>query len=136
MYKKMTALAVLITMMFSLCSCKKDASVLNAESLAKKWGITSNAENNKVILDVSYLNDDAYALLAVLQADTLGYIDLLGVTSSSGNVFASASLYDTLSVLEHIDRGDVPTYMGNDKPTNGWADIEGRMRSGALVRLL
>ena len=43
--------------------------------------------STKVILDcdMSYVNDDAFAMMLLAQADKLGYIDLLGVAVSGGN---------------------------------------------------
>lgn len=135
MNKRIIALAILAVSIFGLCACRESGQQQNAETLSKKWGITTTAENNKVIIDLDlfYINDDAYALLAALQADALGYIDLLGVTATGCNVFASASAYDTLSLLEHIGRTDVPVYIGEQKPTNGWVDLNKVKESGGTA---
>lgn len=125
MKKRIITSALLLVTIFSLCACS-GTQQQNAERLREKWGITTTAENNKIIidLDLMYINDDAFALLAALRADDLGYVDLLGVTATSCNVFAAASAYDTLSVLEHIGRMDIPVYIGEQKPTNGWVDLK------------
>ena len=130
MCKRFTVVLIVIVMMLSLCSCSADAKrggrSMSAKEFGEKWKISRTAETGKIILDVDlmYVNDDAYAALIAAQADTLGYIDLLGITTTSCNVFAAASAYDTLYLLQDIDRTDIPVYMGESEPRNGLLDIE------------
>ena len=76
----------------------------------------------KVILDcdMSYVNDDAFALMFLLQADRLGYIDLLGVTVSGGNKIGAVAVNATLLQLEAVGRTDIPVYIGRDEPLLGF----------------
>lgn len=66
-----------------------------------------------VILDVDTGTDDAVAImLAALHPD----IDLLACTTVWGNRPVSFTTDNTLRVLDHIGRPDVPVYRGLDKP--------------------
>ena len=107
---------------------------MSAREFDEKWKISRTAETGKVILDVdlTYVNDDAYAALIAAQADALGYIDLLGITATSCNVFAAASAYDTLYLLQSIDRTDIPVYMGESEPRNGLLDFEKYKKAAGL----
>ncbi len=95
-------------------------------NLMEKYHIVTNKEENKIIFDTDllYLCDDAYALFGVLKADELGYIDLLGVTTVGANHFVAPVTYDVLSILEHVDRTDIPVYMGSDVPLDGFWNVE------------
>ena len=128
--KRIAASLMAIIMMFLLSACSAvanhDSHVITAEEFREKWDISRTAEHNKVIMDVDamYVNDDAYAILIAAQADALGYIDLLGITSTTGNAFSSASAYSALYILETIGRTDIPVYLGASMPRNGFVDIE------------
>lgn len=80
------------------------------------------APATKVILDcdMSYVNDDAFALMFLHQADRLGYIDLLGVTASGGNKIGAVAVNATLLQLEAVGRTDIPVYIGRDEPLLGF----------------
>lgn len=123
-----TLLAAMMIISFNACLAEADNTVgiMSAEEFGKKWNIARTAETSKVIMDIDlmYVNDDAYAALIALQADALGYIDLLGFTATSCNAFAAASAYDTLYLLQEIGRNDIPVYMGDSIPRNGFVDIE------------
>ena len=108
----------------SLCACS--GHPMGAEEFGRKWIISRNEADDKIIidLDMMYVNDDAYAVLIAAQADSLGYLDLLGITSTSCNAFAAASAYDTLYLLNEIGRNDIPVYLGASQPENGLLDIE------------
>lgn len=82
--------------------------------------VTSPA--TKVILDcdMSYVNDDTFALMFLLQADRLGYIDLLGVTVSGGNKIGAVAVNAALLQLEAVGRTDIPAYIGRDEPLLGF----------------
>lgn len=64
----------------------------------------------KVILDcdMSYVNDDAFAMMFLAQADKLGYIDLLGVAVSGGNKTGAVAVNVVLLQLEAVGRTDIP----------------------------
>ncbi len=79
----------------------------------------------KVIFDsdMAYLNDDAIAMFMLAQADTLGKLELLGVTIVGGNVFVPEGTTSALRQLELIGRPDIKVYMGSDEPTDGFRDM-------------
>ena len=89
-----------------------------AEYLATAYGIGWGEKVPKVILDcdMSYLYDDAMCMYILAQADTLGLIELLGVTVTGGNQFVSYGTNSALVQLEQIGRADIPVYMGTDIP--------------------
>ena len=67
----------------------------------------------KVILDVDTGTDDAVAImLAALHPD----IELIGVTTVSGNVEVEYCTDNTLRVLDHIGKSEIPVYEGAVKP--------------------
>nr|WP_228047601.1 nucleoside hydrolase [Saccharopolyspora sp. HNM0983] len=60
-------------------------------------------------MDVDTGTDDAVAIMfAALHPE----IDLLGVTTVRGNVDLAHTTDNTLRVLDHIDRGDIPVFPG------------------------
>lgn len=66
-----------------------------------------------VILDCDTGTDDAIAImLAALHPD----LELLGVTTVHGNHPVSVTTDNTLRVLDHIGRSDIPVYAGGDAP--------------------
>ena len=97
-----------------------------AEYLISEYGLKQRETIPKVILDcdMSYLYDDAMCMCILAQADTLGLIDLLGVTITGGNQFVSYGTNSALVQLERIGRADIPVYMGTDIPINGVRDLE------------
>lgn len=78
--------------------------------------------STKVILDcdMSYVNDDAFAMMMLAQADKLGYIDLLGVAVSGGNKTGAVAVNVALLQLEAVERTDIPVYIGRDEPLLGF----------------
>ena len=78
--------------------------------------------SSKVILDcdMSYVNDDAFAMMFLAEADKLGYIDLLGVAVSGGNKTGAVAVNVTLLQLEAVGRTDIPVYIGRDEPLLGF----------------
>lgn len=78
--------------------------------------------STKVILDcdMSYVNDDAFAMMFLTQADKLGYIDLLGVAVSGGNKMGAVAVNVALLQLEAVGRTDIPVYIGRDEPLLGF----------------
>ncbi|MEM3754425.1 MAG: nucleoside hydrolase [Candidatus Bathyarchaeia archaeon] len=67
----------------------------------------------KVILDVDPGIDDA---LAILLASHSHELEILGITTVSGNVHVSKGAINALRTLEAIKAKDVPVYIGQDKP--------------------
>jgi inosine-uridine nucleoside N-ribohydrolase len=66
-----------------------------------------------VILDCDTGTDDAIAImLAALHPD----LELLGVSTVHGNHPVSVTTDNTLRVLDHIGRSDIPVYAGADAP--------------------
>ncbi|MCX5516661.1 nucleoside hydrolase [Kaistia algarum] len=67
----------------------------------------------KLILDVDTGTDDAVAImLAALHPE----IELIGVTTVNGNVAVQYCTDNSLRVLDHIGRSDIPVYQGADRP--------------------
>ena len=67
----------------------------------------------KLILDVDTGTDDAVAvMLAALHPD----LDLIGCTTVNGNVPVAFCTDNTLRVLDHIGRGDIPVFEGLNRP--------------------
>lgn len=67
----------------------------------------------KLILDVDTGTDDA---IAVMLAALHPALDLVGCTTVNGNVEVQHCTANTLRVLDHIGRGDVPVHEGLAKP--------------------
>src|ERR671926_1796608 len=66
-----------------------------------------------IILDCDPGHDDAIAILLALASPE---IDLLGVTTVSGNQTLDKTTNNALRVLEFAGRGEVPVYAGADRP--------------------
>jgi inosine-uridine nucleoside N-ribohydrolase len=67
----------------------------------------------KLILDVDTGTDDAVAvMLAALHPE----LDLIGCTTVNGNAEVEYCTDNTLRVLDHIGRGDIPVYEGLARP--------------------
>ena len=94
--------------------------------LIKEYTLASTEVPPKVILDcdMTYLGDDAMCMCILAQADSLGLMDLLGVTITGGNHFVAYGANSALNQLERIGRADIPVYMGSDVPVNGVRDLE------------
>ena len=84
----------------------------------------------RVILntDIPYLNDDAFALFMTVQADKAGSLQLLGVTTTGGNVFVPEGTTAALRQLELIGRTDVKVYQGVDVPLAGFRNMKEESR--------
>jgi inosine-uridine nucleoside N-ribohydrolase len=67
----------------------------------------------KLILDVDTGTDDA---VAIMLAALHPAIELVGCTTVNGNVEVEFATDNTLRVLDHIGRGDVPVYEGVARP--------------------
>lgn len=66
-----------------------------------------------VLMDVDTGTDDAIALMLACSAKN---INILGVTTVGGNVSLENTTTNTLNVLNHLGRKDIPVSMGADKP--------------------
>jgi inosine-uridine nucleoside N-ribohydrolase len=67
----------------------------------------------RLVLDVDTGSDDAVAvMLAALHPE----LELVGVTTVCGNVPLANTTENTLRVLDHIGRGDIPVYRGAAEP--------------------
>lgn len=67
----------------------------------------------KIILDVDTGTDDAVALMvAALSPD----IELIAATAVHGNTNIDNTTENTLRVLDHIGRSDIPVFRGQSKP--------------------
>lgn len=97
-----------------------------AAYLRSQYGLVQGEVIPKVILDcdMTYLGDDAMCMCILAQADTLGLIDLLGVTITGGNHFVAYGANAALNQLERIGRADIPVFMGTDIPINGIRDLD------------
>ena len=69
--------------------------------------------STKLLLDVDPGNDDAIALLVALAADD---IEVVGITTVAGNTTVENATRNTLSLLELVDRTDVPVAEGAHRP--------------------
>lgn len=94
--------------------------------LSQTYGISVSEEKPKVVLDtdMTFLGDDAFCLSILVQADTIGLIDLVGVTITGGNSFVSVGTNAALRQLELWGRSDIPVYIGTDEPLNGFRNLE------------
>ncbi len=94
--------------------------------LIKEYEIMAGESIPQVILDcdMTFLGDDALCMCILAQADTLGLIDLIGVTVTGGNSFVAVGTNAALCQLELIGREDIPVYMGTDEPLEGFRNLE------------
>ena len=69
-----------------------------------------------VIIDTDPGVDDAIALLMALSCPDL---DVIGLTTTAGNVPLAPATRNTLALLEHLNRTDVPVYKGASRPVRG-----------------
>ncbi|GAA0237943.1 nucleoside hydrolase [Haladaptatus pallidirubidus] len=69
--------------------------------------------STKLLLDVDPGNDDAIALFIALAADD---VDVVGITTVAGNTTVDNATRNTLSLLELVDRTDVPVAKGAGRP--------------------
>ena len=125
--KKISVIAIIVCILLTGCeSTKTAADRKTAEYLASEYGISQAEVPPKVILDcdMTYLGDDAMCMCLLVQADTLGLIDLLGITITGGNNFVAYGANAALNQLERIGREDIPVFMGTDIPVNGIRDLE------------
>ena len=113
--KRVIMLTLVFILLLSGCG---NADAAAAEYLVSEYNINFGGTVPKVIIDcdMTYLYDDAMCMCILVQADSLGLIDLLGVTITGGNQFVSYGTNSALVQLERIGRSDIPVYMGTDIP--------------------
>lgn len=75
-----------------------------------------------VILDCDPGHDDAIALLLALASPE---IELLGVTTVSGNKTVEQTTANAIRVLDHVGRDDVPVAAGADRPLVRRREVRG-----------
>ncbi len=128
MKKAIGSLLIIAVIAAALTGCGKNEQKTSLEDFSI---VTTSAD--KVILDcdMGYVNDDAFALMFLLQADRSGYVDLLGVTVSGGNKLGAVGVNGALLQLEKVERTDIPVYIGQDEPLKGF-QVERAQRSGYL----
>lgn len=97
-----------------------------AEYIKAQYGLSSDGVPPKVILDcdMTYMGDDSMCMCILAQADTLGLIELMGITITGGNSFVAYGANAALIQLELIGRSDIPVYMGTDVPLCGFRNME------------
>jgi len=71
------------------------------------------AGETRLVLDVDTGTDDAVAIMLAALHPSL---DLVGVSTASGNVPLANATENTLRVLDHIDRSEIPVYPGAAAP--------------------
>ena len=64
----------------------------------------------KIILDVDTGIDDALALLYAIAEEEL---DLVGVTTTYGNIDVNQATKNSLSILDSVEATNVPVYQGS-----------------------
>ena len=69
-----------------------------------------------VVVDTDPGVDDAVAILMLLSDPSF---DVLGFTTTAGNVPLARSTRNSLALLEHIGRSDIPVYRGAARPIRG-----------------
>lgn len=109
----------------SVSVCSPEEINAAAEYIRLEYGISSDGVIPKVILDcdMTYLGDDAMCMCILAQADTLGLIDLVGITVTGGNSFVAYGTNAVLNQLELTGRTDIPVCMGTDIPLAGFRDM-------------
>lgn len=124
-HEKNLVLSFIVCFLLTGCQNTNTAADKAAEYIAGEYGIPQAEVPPKVILDcdMTYLGDDAMCMCLLVQADSLGLIDLLGVTITGGNNFVAFGANAALNQLEKIGREDIPVYMGTDIPVNGIRDL-------------
>ncbi|MDO4178525.1 MAG: nucleoside hydrolase [Phascolarctobacterium sp.] len=103
---------------------KKDSP--SWQAFCQKYKLNPEAKGKRVIMDcdLTYLNDDFFALMEVLKLHQYGFIKLEGISIVGANNIVAACTFETLSTLEALGYRDIPVYMGTDKPLKGFKNPE------------
>lgn len=102
----------------------KEEDEASARYLQETYGVVNNRPRVILDCDMTYMGDDSMCMCLLAQADSLGLIDLLGVTITGGNSFVAVGTNAALTQLEKIGREDIPVYMGTDEPVMGYRNLE------------
>ena len=70
-------------------------------------------EKRKVIIDCDPGIDDSLAIMLALQSEEL---EIVGITIVCGNCPVEMGFENAKKVLKHMERLDVPVYIGAEKP--------------------
>jgi inosine-uridine nucleoside N-ribohydrolase len=70
--------------------------------------------SRRIILDCDPGHDDAIALLLALGSPS--EVELLGVTTVAGNQTLEKTTVNSIRVLDHVGRGDIPVVAGASRP--------------------
>lgn len=123
--RKMAALMVGLSALF--LTAATTASPVFAQTLAAQQGAPQDfaalGEGDLLLIDTDFgtnsarglLNDDSQALFMLTQAG----IDILGITTVSGNTWTEEGAAYALRQLERVGRSDIPVYQGLDEPLMG-----------------
>ena len=96
------------------------------QAFCQKYKLNPEVKGKRVIMDfdLTYLNDDWFALMEVLKLHQYGFIKLEGISIVGANNIVAGCTYDTLATLEELGYRDIPVYMGIDKPLKGFKDAK------------
>lgn len=124
--KKLLFLILSVFCFFGCSSTKLSGKTdYSWKAFTEKYKINPEYKGKKIILDsdLMYFNDDTFTLFELLKLRQYGYVDILGITTAGGNTISSAAAYDFLAILDHLSVKDIPVYVGNDVPLDGFKDI-------------
>ena len=85
----------------------------------------------KIVLDTDPGHDDAIALLLALASPE---VELLGVTTVSGNQTLEKTTTNALKILEFVERADIPVHVGLRPPARARAVGRGLRPRGERSR--
>lgn len=75
-------------------------------------------KNRKIIISTDPGGDDTLAIAMALQNSK---IEILGITTTFGNVLLSQTIANALRILDYFGRQDIPVIKGSEKPLQGIA---------------
>ena len=73
----------------------------------------NNTTKRKVIIDCDPGIDDSLAIMLALSCEE---IEVIGITIVCGNAPVEMGFENAKKVLKHMNRLDIPIYIGADKP--------------------
>lgn len=72
----------------------------------------SQQKTTPVIIDCDPGSDDAWTIILLLKSEAKFNIKVVGITIANGNTSAANGARNTLLVLKHLNRLDVPVFIG------------------------
>lgn len=116
----------LLALLFIGCHTSTVENLEAKRAFEREFPVKMDSTSTFVVVDadLTYMNDDAYALLELLQADRMGYLKLLGVCAAGGNALVAPTAYDECAMLQHFRRADIPVAMGTDVPLGGFKNVD------------